>query len=156
MPGRIASSVAPSRWALASAAVGLAVSIVIATAPKPTSRSIAPVIVEPTPREDIAVADRRACGTDDAIELQLARGRAFDAADRRYIALMTARSLDCDRAYAAAIDEQLATVAPRAAATFLVHDDHTNAAAAVLVAKSLGIDSRTVRTVDQYLQRYGR
>ena len=53
---------------------------------------------------------------------------------RAYLALMRARALDADRAYADTIDLLLVHTAPLAAEQFLALEDYDNAAAATLVA----------------------
>ncbi len=132
---RIATTVMGRAWAFAAAGVAILVSFAIATAPRPHCRCGA---ARP---ERVAWAEPRTpCepSASSTVDRELACAERMTTNPRRaYLALMRARSLDTDRAYASTIDAMLLRAAPRAVGAFAVLEDWENAAAAMLVAEQL-------------------
>jgi len=174
MLGRLFTRVSMRPWLLASAGLGIVVALAVATAPKPTCRRSAaetpPALVVPTISITWAPPPLPAdpCNKDDhvwhartvrqMIESQLACARQPGTPPRTaYIALMAARSLDVEHEREAEIDAELVRIAPRAAVVFMAREEYDNAAAAVLVAKSIGVQSTTIDAVERALdQRQAR
>lgn len=168
MLGQLVTRISMRSLVLSSAALGLVVAIAIAIAPKPTcTREVntpPPALIEPQ-RTRVAwapVPRANPCDANDRVwhartqrqmlEQQLACGRhESESARTRYIALMIARELDVERELGAQIDAELARVAPRAAVVFLKLEEYENAAAAVMVAKSLGVHRDSVSDVEAQL-----
>jgi hypothetical protein len=160
-------------WILASAALGLVVALAVATAPKPTCRRSAtatpPALIVPTTTITWAPPPLPAnpCDHNDAvwhartvrqmIETELACARRPATSPRTaYLALMTARSLDVEHERDGEIDAELVRVAPKAAVVFIARKEYDNAAAAVLVARSIGVHSPTVDAIEQALAQHQR
>jgi hypothetical protein len=168
MVGQLFTRISMRSWLAASAGLAVVVARAIAMAPKPTCKrevnTPPPALIEPQPARVTwgPVPRANPCDANDRVwhartqrqmlEQQLACGRHVDASPRtRYLALMIARELDTERALRAQIDVELARVAPRAAVVFLKLEEYDNAAAAVLVAKSLGARSAVVVDVEAQL-----
>jgi hypothetical protein len=170
MLGQLFTRISMRSWLLATASLGIVVALAIAIAPKPTCKrevnTPPPALIEPQrTRVTWAPPPRpNPCDANDfvwhqrtvrqVIEAQLACGRQLAESMRtRYLALMMARELDTEREFAGQIDAELIWVAPRAAVTFLTRKEYDNAAAAVLVAKSLGVRNEIVTDVETALAR---
>jgi hypothetical protein len=141
MLGRIATNVSVRQWTLAATGLGLVIAIAIATAPKPSCKC--PSRAAATER--VAWSEARnpceakpafhARSTTMVIEQEIACAERMVMSPRRaYLALMRARSLDTNHAYAPTIDLMLFHLAPLAANQFLEIEDYENATAAMLVA----------------------
>jgi hypothetical protein len=161
MLGRIATGLMLRRWALAAAGVGLLVMIAVATAPRPACHCAATpamAVSEPTPTM-VRVPSRADCveasaSTRERIREELTLGRSLSMPARdAYLYLMAARALDCTGELTAGIDGDLARIAPRAAVSFMANKDYQNAAAAVMVANSLGATNATTTAVERALAR---
>ena len=168
MLGQLFTRITMRSWVLASAGLGIVVALAIAIAPKPTCKrevnTPPPALIEPQ-RARVAwapVPRSSPCDVNDAVwhartqrqmlEQQLACGRQVGESMRtRYLALIMARELDTEHALGAQIDAELVRVAPQAAVVFVARKEYDNAAAAVLVAKSLGVQSPSLRSVEQFL-----
>lgn len=168
MLGQLFTRISMRSWLLASASLGIVVALAIAIAPKPTCKreinTPPPALIEPQPTRVTwgPVPRTNPCDANDRVwhartqrqmlEQQLACGRHTAEAPRtRYIALMVARGLDTERELGAQIDAELALVAPRAAVAFLRLEEYDNAAAAVLVAKGLGVRNELIKGVESFL-----
>jgi len=159
----IATNASVRQWTLAAAGLGLVIATAIATAPKPSCKAQARpsvLIIEPMPRVAWSeprnpcepVATFHARSTAMMIEEDLACARAATASPRRaYLAAMGARWLDTDGAYTSEINAELRRLTRPAAEQFLALKDYQNAASAVLVGESLGVESPAFQAVIRVL-----
>lgn len=151
---RVASSVMVRRWTFAAAGVGLVIAIVIATAPKPhckctgTRSAAVPVSVLETTSPCTPAPTFHALTTAKLVERELACAERMAMSPRRaFLALMRARALDVRGDYTPRISRLLARHSPGAAEQFLVLKDYQNAASAMLVGQSLGVESPAFHAV---------